>query len=174
MPAHSTSRRLVFAGIAAIGAACASNPTPKVAPVLAAPADAQARQAGIDVYVAAQVTKPVAVEVGSATPHYPDVLRTAKIEGMVMMSFVVDTTGKIDMPSALVVQASDPRFLPTVIAALPDMRFIPAKLEGRRVKQLVSQPYYFQNTDSTKAHGPQTIDQAIKTLSGAPMSPIKP
>ena len=143
-------------------------------PFSAPPAEALSRQSSVDVYVAAQVTNPVAPEAGSATPHYPDVLRTAKIEGMVLMSFVVDTTGKIDMPSALVLKAPDERFLPTVIAALPEMRFTPAKIDGRRVKQLVSQPYYFQSSDSTKAHGPQTIDQAVKTLTGAPMSPIKP
>ena len=172
MHTSAMSRRSIAVAATAFVAACASTPRPE--PVLAPPAEAQARQAGVDVYVAAQVTKPVAPEVGSATPHYPDVLRTAKIEGMVLMSFVVDPDGKIDMPSALVMKVSDPRFLPTVIAALPDMRFTPAEIEGRRVKQLVSQPYYFQNTDSTKAHGAQTIDQAIKTLTGAPGAPIRP
>ena len=174
MSALSISRTLIVAGAAIAAAACSSNPTPKVAAELAPPSVAQARQANLDVYVEAQVTKPVAAEVGSATPKYPEVLKIARIEGMVLLSFVVDTTGRVDIPSALVLKVSDPRFLPTVIAALPDMRFVPARIEGRRVKQLVSQPYYFQNTDSTKAHGPQTIDQAVKTLSGAPMSPIKP
>ncbi len=165
-------RRLIVVAAAAFIAACAS--TPRVAPVLAPAAEAKARQAALDVYVAQQVTKPVAVEVGSATPHYPDVLRTAKIEGMVLMSFVVDVNGKIDMPSALVLNVTDQRFLPTVIATLPDMRFTPAEIDGRRVRQVVSQPYYFQNTDSTKAHGAQSIDQAIKTLGGSPLAPIHP
>jgi TonB family protein len=172
MSARSSSRAFFVAGTVSFAAACAS--TPRVAPVLAPPTEALARQSAVDVYVAAQVTKPVAPEVGSASPRYPDVLRTAKIEGMVLMSFVVDTTGKIDMPSALILKAPDARFLPAVIAALPDMRFTPAKLDGHRVRQLVSQPYYFQNTDSTKAHGPQSIDQAIKTLTGSPMAPIHP
>ena len=50
----------------------------------------------------------------------------------------------------------------------------PAELQGRKVKQLVAQPYYFGIVDTTRAHGAQTIDQAVRTLTGAALVPIRP
>jgi outer membrane biosynthesis protein TonB len=32
----------------------------------------------------------------SATPSYPDILRQAGVEGEALVSFVVDTTGRVD------------------------------------------------------------------------------
>jgi TonB family protein len=170
---YPSSRVVVPVAVAviAIVAGCASGPKPTLAPQ----ALAEMRQTSVDVYNQAQVTKAVAQARGNMGPEYPVVLKTERIEGVVVLAFVVDTTGRIDMNSATVVKSTDQRFLDAVVAVLPGQRFIPAQLDGRKVKQLVSEPFYFQNTDSTKAHGPQTIDQAVKTLRGGPVAlPIAP
>lgn len=160
--------------LAAIVAACASNPAQGGHAALAPQEVAAARQKAADVYLAPQVSKAVAPERGNMPPQYPDVLKSAGIGGFVVMSFVVDTTGRIDVGSATIAKLSDDRFVGTVVAALPALRFTPAELGGRKVKQLVSQPFYFGMVDTTLAHGAQTVDQAVKTLNGSPLHPIKP
>lgn len=159
--------------LAAIIAACASDPAHH-RPALAPEAVAAARQASADVYKPAQVTKTVAPARGNMPPQYPEVLKSAGIGGVVVLSFVVDTTGLADVGTAAVITMSDERFLGTVVDALPALRFIPAELAGRKVKQLVLQPFYFGSADTSWAHGSQTVEQAIKTLTGAALSPIKP
>jgi TonB family protein len=171
------SRRLLApaaVALAAIIAACASNQASAGAPTLAPQATAALRQAEPGVYRADQVSKPVAQVWGNMPPHYPETLKSAGIGGVVVLAFIVDTAGRVDVGSATVLQLTDDRFLSSVVAALPLLRFTPAEFAGRKVRQLVAQPYYFGLTDTTKAHGPQTIDQAVKTLTGAPLSPIKP
>jgi len=55
-------------------------------------------------------------------PHYPDNLRNAGIEGTVVASFVVDTTGHVDARSVRVTSSTDPQFSRAVCEALPRMR----------------------------------------------------
>ena len=77
------------------------------------------------------------------TPRYPAELRSARIEGSVLARFVVDTTGQVVMGSVTIEAADHPRFAAAVIQALSRWRFRPAELRGRRVAQLVSQPFVF-------------------------------
>lgn len=55
-------------------------------------------------------------------PHYPDRLRSAGIEGTVVASFLVDTTGHVDARSVRVKSSTDPLFSRAVCEALPRMR----------------------------------------------------
>ena len=165
--------RVVMATLTAIVAACASNPAQTAEQALAPKADAEQRQRSDDVYRVGQVTKPVSVARGNMPPQYPEILKTAGIGGFVLLSFVVDTAGLVDVGSAKVETMSDDRFLGTVVAALPAQRFTPAEVAGRKVKQLVAVPYYFGFVDTTMAHGAQSIEQAMKTLGGLPLAPIK-
>jgi protein TonB len=89
-----------------------------------------------------QVEKPVTALPG-ATPRYPDILRQAGVEGEVLAQFVVDTTGRAEMSSFRVLKASHDLFGTAVKNALPGMRFIPAEVGGRKVRQLVQQPFSF-------------------------------
>lgn len=101
---------------------------------------------GIDrssVYPEFQVERPVMQAPNSATPAYPDVLRQAGIEGEVVVSFVVDTSGRVEVNSFKVIRATHEFFTNAVKNALPRMRFIPAELGTHRVRQLVQQPYSF-------------------------------
>ena len=90
-----------------------------------------------------QVEKPVVAAPGSAGPAYPDMLRSAGIEGQVLAQFVVDTTGRADMSTFKALRSDNDLFTTAVKNALQRMRFLPAEVGGRKVKQLVQQPFQF-------------------------------
>lgn len=90
-----------------------------------------------------QVEKPVVAAPGSQGPSYPDMLRSAGIEGQVMAQFVVDTTGRAEMNTFKALKSDNDLFTNAVKNALQRMRFLPAEVGGRKVKQLVQQPFQF-------------------------------
>ena len=94
-------------------------------------------------YFEFQVEKPVVPAPGSASPRYPDMLRQAGVEGEVLAQFVVDTTGRAEANSLKILKSSHDLFIQSVRNALPQMKFIPAEVGGRKVKQLVQQPFTF-------------------------------
>jgi protein TonB len=94
-------------------------------------------------YFEFQVEKPVVQAPGSSSPRYPDILRQAGVEGEVLAQFVVDTTGRAEAGSYKVLKSSHDLFAQAVRSALPGMRFIPAEVGGKKVKQLVQQPFAF-------------------------------
>jgi protein TonB len=89
------------------------------------------------------VEKQAAPMPGNAEPTYPDMLRSAKVEGEVVAQFVVDTTGRAEMNTFKVLKSSHDLFTSSVKSALPNMKFYPAQLAGRKVKQLVQMPFVF-------------------------------
>jgi protein TonB len=93
-----------------------------------------------------QVEKQAAAAPGSAGPVYPEMLKQAGIEGQVLASFVVDTTGRADMSTFKVITSTHEQFTQAVRRALPQMRFLPAEVGNRKVKQLVQQPFGFAIT----------------------------
>ncbi|MDE3153366.1 MAG: TonB family protein [Gemmatimonadota bacterium] len=90
-----------------------------------------------------QVEKQVDMAAGNQPPHYPDMLRSANVEGEVVASFVVDTNGRADMSTFKVIKSTHDLFTQAVKNALQNYRFIPAEIGGRKVKQLVQQPFQF-------------------------------
>jgi TonB family protein len=123
----------------AIIAACSAE----VQEPLTADAAARTEPAAATVYFDFQVEKPVAPAQGTAFPRYPDILRSASVEGQVVVQFVVDTTGQIDGTTFKVVTSSHALFTASVRNAIPAMRFTPAEIRGVKVKQLVQQPFVF-------------------------------
>ena len=97
-------------------------------------------------YFEFQVEKQVAPHPGNPGPRYPDMLRSANVEGEVLAQFVVDTTGRADMGTFKVLKSSHDLFTNSVRAVLPNMRFYPAEIGGRKVKQLVQMPFQFTLT----------------------------
>jgi periplasmic protein TonB len=93
-------------------------------------------------YFEFQVEKQAAVA-QQASPRYPDMLRSANVEGEVLAQFVVDTTGKAEMSSFKVIKSSHDLFTNSVRAVLPQMKFYPAEVGGRKVRQLVQMPFQF-------------------------------
>jgi periplasmic protein TonB len=94
-------------------------------------------------YFEFQVEKTVTPVAGGPRVRYPTVLRTGNVEGEVLAQFVVDTLGLADMSTFKVLKSSHDLFTASVRAALPMMRFHPAEVGGRKVKQLVQMPYEF-------------------------------
>jgi TonB family protein len=99
--------------------------------------------AGDHVYFEFQVEKRVAPMSGNPRMRYPDMLRSANIEGEVLVQFVVDTTGRVDIATFKVLMSSHDMFSQSVRELVRASRFYPAEIAGRRVKQLVQQPFNF-------------------------------
>lgn len=83
---------------------------------------------------------------GSAAPAYPPELIKKGVEGAVLTNFVVDTTGRADTSSIAILESSHPLFVASVREALPGMRFVPASIQGHKVRQLVEQRFQFKIT----------------------------
>jgi len=94
-------------------------------------------------YFEFQVEKQVAVQPGNPQPRYPDMLRSSNVEGEVLAQFVVDTSGKADMKEFKVLKSTHDMFTSAVKAVLPNMKFYPAEVGGRKVRQLVQMPFQF-------------------------------
>lgn len=94
-------------------------------------------------YFEFQVHAPAQARPSSGVPRYPDALRAAGVEGEVLVQFVVDTAGLAEPGSVQVLKSTHALFSQAVTAAIPAMRFEPARLDGRHVRQLVQQPFSF-------------------------------
>jgi protein TonB len=95
------------------------------------------------VYFEYQVQKAVSPAAGNRAPRYPDLLRSAKIEGQVLAQFIVDENGIADSTSITVLRSTHDLFTNAVLSTIGSFRFNPAELGGRRVKQLVQMPFQF-------------------------------
>jgi protein TonB len=97
-------------------------------------------------YFEFQVEKPVVTAPGSPGPVYPEMLKSAGVEGQVLAQFIVDSTGRAEVGSFKVLKSDNAQFENAVKMALPRMRFLAAEVGGRKVKQLVQQPFQFSLT----------------------------
>jgi TonB family protein len=121
-----------------VSASAPSGPIPPVAPASAPNATQSGRP-----YLESEVEKPVRMAPGSGGPVYPDSLRRLHVAGEVLVSFVVDTMGLAERDTFRELKSTNAAFTDAVIAALPLMRFFPAEVQGRKVRQLVQQPFVF-------------------------------
>lgn len=94
-------------------------------------------------YFEFQVDKPAVPKPDNPRPEYPETLRSAGVEGMVLAQFTVDTTGQPEVTTFKVLKTTHPLFALAVRNALPKMKFDPAELDGRKVKQLVQMPFKY-------------------------------
>jgi periplasmic protein TonB len=90
-----------------------------------------------------QVEQQVSVATGSAPPRYPEVLRSSGVEGQVTALFIVDEQGRAEESSLRFVRSDNQLFEEAVRVALRRMRFNPARIGGRKVRQLVQMPFVF-------------------------------
>jgi beta-lactamase regulating signal transducer with metallopeptidase domain len=81
---------------------------------------------------------------GTGSPVYPAALRASKVEGQVIAQFVLDADGRPDADTFKVLSATNDLFAASVRSALPGMRFKPAELNGRKVRQLIQQAFMFK------------------------------
>jgi hypothetical protein len=94
-------------------------------------------------YFEFQVSKPVRPKPGSVAPRYPVELRATGVEGEVLAQFIVDSLGVPVMASFRVLRSSHANFTEAVKVAVAETMYEPAELNGRKVRQLVQQPFVF-------------------------------
>ena len=80
---------------------------------------------------------------GNGSPEYPRSLRAAGLEGSVVVTFVVDTAGRAEPASIRFVSTTHPQFADAVRQWLARTRYVPAEINGTRVRQLVQQEVGF-------------------------------
>ena len=91
-----------------------------------------------------QVHVPARVAPGyQLQPKYPRELEQTRVEGTVVVQYIVDTTGHAEMRSVKRVKAADERFFQAVVDALRLARFTPAMINGHKVRQRVQQSFEF-------------------------------
>lgn len=95
------------------------------------------------VYYESQVEQPVTAAPGSPGPKFPESLRTAGKSGQVLAMFVVNEEGVAETKTLKIFRSDDSLLTAAVVAALPAMRFVPARIGDKVVKQLVQQPFMF-------------------------------
>ncbi len=81
---------------------------------------------------------------GSAAPVYPPELLRDGTEGSVTARFVVDTLGRSDPSSIVVLASTNAAFTKSVQHAIPLMTFSPATMFGHKVRQMVEQRFGFK------------------------------
>lgn len=91
------------------------------------------------------VDRPV-VALPGTSPRYPSLLQSAGVEGEVRAQFVVDTLGRVEPGSVRILESTHENFSQAVRDALVRARFVPAEAGGRKVRQLVEQPFNFKLT----------------------------
>src|ERR1700681_4908225 len=90
-----------------------------------------------------QVEKPAEMLPDQPKPKYPAVLESSGIAGEVQAQFVVGQDGKADMDSFKALKSTNELFTQSVKNVLARMRFSPAMIGGKPVKQLVQQSFQF-------------------------------
>ena len=119
--------------------------------------------AGADsVFTQLDVDSTVSRYPGSAAPAYPAEMLKQGVQGSVVTQYVVDTTGFADTTSLRILSTTHEQFADAVRAALPYMRFFPAKVGDRKVRQLVEQEFSFKIEQAASQTTPATQTSAKK------------
>lgn len=87
------------------------------------------------------VDVPVRLRTGSPLPRYPDILRQSRITGVVRVRFVVGTDGRAELGTLEILEQSHAAFAEAVRNVLPRLRFTPARVGPRTVRQVVEIPF---------------------------------
>lgn len=80
------------------------------------------------------VERPPVLDLRAARVRYPDMLRSANVEGSVVARFVVDAHGKVEMAGFRAETSSHDLFTLAVKNAVSQWRFVPARNHGRAVR----------------------------------------
>lgn len=129
-------------------------------------------------YFEFQVTKPVRQLPGMKAPKYPIELRSVGTTGEVLAQFIVDTLGQPVMTSFKVLRSDHDLFSEAVRDAVAQNTYQPAELNGRKVRQLVQQPFVFAIAgkpaaphDTTTRSNPALDSARAAMLANLPRTP---
>ena len=84
-----------------------------------------------------------AVLLSQPVPNYPAALESAGVAGVVLVEFVIDTTGRTEAGALRIIESSHPAFEEAARAAVLAARFRPAHLGAVPVRQLTRQRVRF-------------------------------
>ena len=76
-------------------------------------------------------------------PEYPRELLRRRIEGEVVVEFLVDVKGRVDTRTVRIISSPDERFSDAVRNVLPRLRFMPAEKDGVKTEEWVEMPFRF-------------------------------
>jgi protein TonB len=77
------------------------------------------------------------------TPGYPALLRSAGIEGRVVVEAVLDTAGRVERGSLRIVSSTHALFVPEASALVLGSRYRPARFGGMVVRVRIQVPVNF-------------------------------
>ena len=158
-------RAYTLAGLALL-TACAKPQAP-------APASTVAPISQIALYYSPEGAQPVQVLRSISSPRYPDALRRSRVEGEVVAQYVIDTTGAVLPGSLRIVKTTDTLFAAAVRDVIDGFRFAPASLNGRKIRQLVEQPVYFDIVDGKAKQTRPPEPRAVATPDPAVRAPMR-
>lgn len=100
-------------------------------------------------FIAAVVDRQAELSNRNALPRlmrrlYPDILRDAGIGARVIVQFVVDTNGRVDMSTLKIVSSSHEGFEDPTRMAIREFRFTPARMGDRTVRMLTQLPIVWE------------------------------
>ena len=99
----------------------------------------------LQVYTSGEVDVPARSDsVSRPQPLYPEAMLSTGARGDVLVEFVVDTLGHVELDTFGVISSTSPAFTAAVQRVLPDWSYTPAMRQGKRVRQLVQQPFSFE------------------------------
>jgi len=84
---------------------------------------------------------------------YPAAIFAEGQGGSVVAEFVVDSAGHVEEGTFGVVSSTDPLLSDAVKRAVESSNFIPARLKGSAVRQVVVQPFSFPPRQKKKSRG---------------------
>jgi TonB family protein len=129
---------------------------------------------GDSVFTQLEVDSIVARYPGSAAPAYPSEMLKQGVQGSVITQYIVDTTGFADTTSLRIMRTTHEQFAEAVRAALPYMRFFPAKVGSKKVRQLVEQEFSFKIEQAANQTTPTTQTSAKKPDLDKPLQARNP
>jgi periplasmic protein TonB len=88
--------------------------------------------------------RPALVPNSCQAPQYPMQLRQARVEGRVLLRFVVEADGRVDPTSVAVVSVTHSRFEGPARQAIATCRYRPARFNDRAVRVTVMAPVDFR------------------------------
>lgn len=96
-----------------------------------------------DVWTGSQLDDPPTLLAGRA-PRYPEMLRVAGVGGRVIVQAVIDTTGRAEPGSVIVVESPNAGFDAPGLAFVRGAVFRPGRVAGRPVRVLIRLPVDFR------------------------------
>ncbi len=118
------------------------------------PVDLEGLVESLSAFSSDQVDKPAQlIGTESLDVIYPPELSATGVAGSVLVEFVVDTTGRIEAETVSVVSSSNPLFTAAVWRALQGAKYSAAIRGGKRVRQIVQQPFRFAPGQRKAAQG---------------------